>query len=208
MNDTFLPGLDVSHFDGQIDWNTVAQSPAAPVFAYIKATEGGSFKDPCYSTNVAGARAANMLCGAYHFFDTTAPVQQQADWFIDTVGSVAGLLPPVIDVEQTGSLTPQQYAAAIGQWLDIVSSRLGCTPMIYTNASFWDANVGSFEPFAAYPLWIAEYCSKPAPTLPAGAASYHFWQYSANGDVSGIDGSLDMDRYDGTLEQLQALVCK
>lgn len=208
MSNAFLQGIDVSHFDGQIDWHAVVRSPDAPVFAYLKASEGGSFKDPLFAANRAGAKAAGLLCGAYHFFDAAVPAEQQAELFIATVGKVAGGLPPVLDVEQTGKLTPQQYAAAVQQWLSVVSSRLGCTPMIYTNASFWNANVGNFGAFTAYPLWIAEYCSAPAPILPAGAGHYNFWQYSASGVVQGISSRVDMDRYNGTRQQLQALLCQ
>lgn len=202
----FLQGIDVSHYNGAIDWPTVAYGAAAPAFVYLKATEGGKVVDSDYLRNRAGATAAGLLCGAYHFFSPTEPVADQVANFCNAVGSVKGELPPMLDVEQPG-LDQPAYAAAVAQWLQQVGDRLGCTPGIYTVAGFWNSCVGSFAPFLAHPLWIAHYTSGPSPAIPAGSGSYTFWQYASTGAVRGIGGPVDMSRYPGQASQLQALLC-
>lgn len=201
----FLQGIDVSHYDGNINWTAVAGDRCAPQFAYLKATEGGTMVDSQYSANRVGAMVAGLLQGAYHFFVPGVPVADQVANFCKTVGSVQGQLPPILDIER-GGLSQPDYAAAVLQWLQQTGEKLGCTPGIYTTASFWESNLGSFAPFLAYPLWIAEYTSQPSPHVPQGA-SYTFWQYSSTGVVRGISSSVDMNRYAGSPAQLQALLC-
>lgn len=202
----FLQGIDVSHDNGIIDWASVVSDTSGPKFAYLKATEGVRTADSCYAGNRAGARAQGLLCGALHFFVPTVPVAQQVANFCNVVGSVKGELPPMLDVEQ-GGLDQPAYAAAVAQWLQQVGAQLGCVPGIYTHTSFWDGSVGSFAPFLAHPLWIAHYTSGPSPALPPGATGYAFWQYANTGAVRGIAGPVEMSRYSGSLEQLQALRC-
>lgn len=201
----FLQGIDVSHYDGQINWRAVAGDPGLPQFAYLKATEGVTMVDSQYRANCVGADASGLLRGAYHFFAPGSPVADQVANFCSTVGNIKGQLPPMLDVE-VGGLTQPAYVAAVTQWLQQTADKLGCMPGIYTTASFWNSNLGSFAPFLAYPLWIAEYTSRPSPNVPPGS-SYTFWQYSSTGAVSGIAGSVDMNRYAGTLAQLKALLC-
>ena len=210
MAGTFLQGLDVSHFDGTIDWAQVAGDPSSPKFAYAKASEGSTFDDRCFTANYAGIKANNMLCGAYHYFHPEQPAQAQADWFMNIVREVKGDLPPMLDVERagaSGTISKAEYAAALQQWLELVAQGMHCTPIIYTRANFWNENVGDFGAFAGYPLWIAEYCSASKPILPEGATSYAFWQYSQQGGVAGINSAVDLDRFNGTQQQLQALLC-
>lgn len=202
----FLQGMDVSEHNGYIDWASVASRMGVPRFVYLKATEGGNRIDRQYASNRAGATAQELLCGACHFFLPSTPVAQQVANFCNVVGSVQGELPPMLDVEQAGLEQPA-YAAAVAQWLQQVGERLGCVPGIYTHTSFWDGSVGSFAPFLAHPLWIAQYGSRPGPALPSGATGYTFWQYTNTGVVNGIAGPVDMSRFAGSPEQLQALRC-
>jgi lysozyme len=206
MSDPFLQGLDVSHYNGAIDWRQVAAAPSRPAFAYAKATEGCANTDPSFAANRAGIRANNMLCGAYHMFHPDQPALEQARHFLAVVGEAGGDLAPMLDVETLGKgMTQAGYAQAVAAWLDAVGGQLQCEPLIYTSASFWNASLGSFAAFAAHPLWIAEYTARPAPVLPAGAATYTLWQYSASGRIAGIAGNVDLDRFNGGMAQLQAL---
>lgn len=203
----FLPGIDVSHYNGDINWGRVAAGANAPAFVYLKATEGGRMIDNLYSSYRAGARAQGLLCGAYHFFSPTVPVAEQVANFCNTVGSVQGELPPMLDVEQHGLSRPD-YVAAVAQWLQQVGDRLGCRPGIYTHPHFWEIELGPFTPFLAHPLWIAHYSASPYPALPAGAYNYAFWQYADRAVIDGIAGPVGMNRYAGSLTQLQALLCR
>ena len=183
----FLNGIDVSHMQGAIDWQAVAQDPARIAFAYAKATEGVTYTDPAFAANYAAIKAAGLKRGAYHFFRPEDAVQPQVQNFLKALGTPQpDDLPPMLDVEVADGVSPQVLAAGVRQWLEQVSQALSCTPLIYTTAGFWNASVGDAALWNSYPLWIAEYTSSPQPILPAGATHYAFWQYSQSGKVAGI----------------------
>lgn len=94
-------GIDVSHHQGDIDWQLLKSEKLA--FAYIKATEGGDFKDPRFHTNWEEASRSGIARGAYHFFTFCAPGVEQAANFIQSVPIEAEALPPVIDFEFVGN---------------------------------------------------------------------------------------------------------
>src|SRR5437899_3151687 len=88
-----LEGIDVSHWDGTVDWAQVAGSGRA--WAIAKATEGVTFLDPAFAANWAGMKAAGLVRGAYHFFRPAHGGVEQADWYLSKVGAfAAGDLPP------------------------------------------------------------------------------------------------------------------
>lgn len=208
MSDACLQGLDVSHFNGQIDWMRVAADPSRPAFAYAKASQGCGNADPMFTANYAGIKEAKLLRGAYHMFCPDQPAGAQAEHFLSVLGRAGGDRAPMLDVELAGHGVGQAaYAAAVTAWLDAVGTALQCKPVIYTNARFWNANLGSFDAFCAYPLWIAEYTAQPAPVLPAGATRYALWQYSDTGRMAGIAGNVDLDRFNGDADALRALLC-
>ncbi|MBB5606460.1 MULTISPECIES: glycoside hydrolase family 25 protein [unclassified Janthinobacterium] len=199
-------GIDVSHYNGDIDWAKVAADKNKPKFVYMKATEGRSIVDAKYQDNRKRAKEHGLLCGAYHFFVPEVPVQEQVEHFCKVVGSVEGELPPMLDVEHSG-LAKHAYAAALMQWLQQAGDRLKCVPGIYAGPYFWNSNVGSFTPFLASPLWISNFTQASHPLLMSGATSYTFWQYTDSTKIDGIAGKVDMDRYAGSLAQLKTLLC-
>jgi len=201
---TYLEGVDVSHWQGTIDWTKVAG--AGKAFAMMKATDGETFVDSMYSTNHAGARAAGVRVGAYHFAEpssTAAEAIVQADWFVNHIGYLPGDLVPALDLEVTDGLSASQLQAWVGYWLNEVTAKLGIKPMIYTSPSFWRTYMGDTAAFAnqGYTvLWVAHWFVT-TPSVPAnnwGGHSWTFWQYTNCGTVSGISGCVDLDRYNGT----------
>ncbi|HEY8871231.1 MAG TPA: GH25 family lysozyme, partial [Candidatus Limnocylindrales bacterium] len=201
---TYLEGVDVSHWQGTIDWTKVAG--AGKAFAMMKATDGETFVDSMYSTNHAGARAAGVRVGAYHFAEpssTAAEAIVQADWFVNHIGYLPGDLVPALDLEVTDGLSASQLQAWVGYWLNEVTAKLGIKPMIYTSPSFWRTYMGDTATFAnqGYTvLWVAHWFVT-TPSVPAnnwGGHSWTFWQYTNCGTVSGISGCVDLDRYNGT----------
>ena len=199
-----VTGIDVSHFNGAVDWAAVAKTGTA--FAYCKATEGTDYVDTQFVANYTGIANANLLRGAYHFFRPAKDAQAQADHFLAHVPALGqGDLPPAFDIEVSDGQKPSAIIDAMHLWLDAVEAKLGRRPVIYTSASFWAANLASSDAFGKYPLWVAHYTAQPAPKLPTGWAAYTFWQFAEHGTVSGIVGSVDMDRFSGTLDDLKAL---
>ncbi|MFZ5854869.1 MAG: GH25 family lysozyme [Chloroflexota bacterium] len=198
-----LEGIDVSHWQAAIDWSQVAGSGKR--FVIMKATQGQSFLDSMYAANHAGARAAGLTVGAYHFAtpssDPNDPILE-ADWYVANAGLLPGDLVPALDLEQNGGLSPSALQTWVGAWLAEVYARLGVRPMIYTSPSFWKNSMGNTTMFAdqGYAiLWVAHWFVT-SPTVPAnnwGGRGWTFWQYDDCGSVAGIAGCVDLDRYNG-----------
>ena len=204
MSDNLTNGIDVSHYNGVVDWARVAKAGIA--FAYAKATEGAVHQDTEFTTNYAGIGQNAILRGLYHFFRPSADAQAQATNFLKSLPQlVIGDLPPALDVEVSDGQGAQVIVNGIQQWLNQVEATLGCTPVIYTSASFWNANLARNTTFSRYPLWVAHYTHNPAPNLPAGFADFTLWQYSESGQVPGITGSVDMNRFNGTIDDLRQI---
>lgn len=198
-----LEGIDVSHWQGAIDWPQVAGSGKR--FVIMKATQGQSFLDPLYAANHAGARAVGLTVGAYHFATPSSDPNDpllEADWYVANAGLLPGDLVPALDLEQNGGLSPSALQAWVGAWLAEVTARLGVRPMIYTSPNFWKNSMGDTTMFAdqGYAvLWVAHWFV-PGPTVPAGnwgGRGWTFWQYDDCGSVPGIAGCVDLDRYNG-----------
>jgi GH25 family lysozyme M1 (1,4-beta-N-acetylmuramidase) len=196
---TTQQGIDISHWQGTIDWAKVKGSGRTFVFA--KATEGIGFEDSNYDANKAGAMAQGMMFGAYHFArpGSNDPVAE-ADWFVDTAKLQHGMLLPVLDLEITGGLGTTALTSWVKAWLQRVDQRIGAKPMIYTSPSFWRNAMGDSRWFAdnGYAmLWVAHW-GVTSPSVPAtnwGGRSWTFWQYSSDGTVPGISGRVDLDVY-------------
>lgn len=201
QDDGLLAGIDVSHWQGAIDWPRVADDGVA--FAFIKATEGGDYTDPRFAENWAGAARAGVVRGAYHFYRPQTDAVAQAEHFLRTVPLRAGDLPPVLDVEVTDGRTPATIAAGVRTWLETMERATGRRPIVYTRASFWTAQMGSG--FGEYPLWVAHY-GVARPNVPAGWSGWTFWQHTDAGRVDGIAGAVDLDWFNGGRAELQAFV--
>lgn len=199
-----IMGIDVSHHQGLIDWDKLreAQIGQVPVsFAFIKATEGRETVDPNFMTNFVRAREQGIIRGAYHFFSPKAPARAQAENYIQQVRLEPGDLPPVLDVETTGDLTPEQLRKSVLEWLEIVERHYGVRPILYTYYKFKE-NYLSTKEFQRYPYWIAHYyvdtLRYPGP--------WKFWQHTDRGRLDGIDGYVDLNVYNGSMYDLRQLV--
>lgn len=198
-----VSGIDVSHFQGTVNWADV--KAAGKVFAYAKASDGITYLDPQFNTNWSAMKAAGIIRGAYHFYESKDDPVQQANNFIKAVGAILpGDLPPGIDIETfNGNCGSMTLAGNVQVWLDTVEQALGCKPMIYTGPAFW--NQYMTNQFSSYPLWIAQY-GVTTPRVPNGWTSWNFWQSSENGQVNGIAGSVDLDVFAGSMQDLLAFV--
>ena len=184
---SYLPGIDVSHYQGAVDWRAVAASGVR--FAFIKATDGVDDVDPLFQQNWAGAGAATILRSAYHFFRPGLDAKRQAERFLGVLAMDDLAIAPALDVEVTDGLDPAALQQGIRCWLDEVAAALGRPPIVYTDPMFWRANVGG--DFGAYPFWLACYADQPE--VPAAWRGWTFWQHSDVGRVPGIVGHVDLD---------------
>ena len=195
-------GVDVSHYQGTIDWN--AAHGAGTAFAFMKATEGTAFVDPQFATNWSGAGAAGVVRGAYHFFHPATDAVMQADFFVRTAGMTQnGDLPLTIDLEVTDGLSGAQVAQGALAFLARVMSTTGRTPIVYTSASFMSSLSGT-SGFSSYTLWVANW-QVSCPTVPSPTwTDWTFWQNSDSGSVAGISGAVDTNVFNGALSDLHA----
>jgi len=199
-----LEGIDVSKWQGEIDWDAVAG--AGIQFAFIRATHGAEILDEWFDTNWRRAREVGIARGAYQFFEGGDDPVEQADAFLSMLPALEpGDLPPVIDVESPdGNPGVAQYQDNVRTWLDRVEAALGVPPIIYTGKYYWDDHLGGTDEFQDHPLWDA-WWSDSCPDTPRGWSEWTFWQYSSTGRVPGISGNVDRDRFDGTMDDLLAL---
>jgi GH25 family lysozyme M1 (1,4-beta-N-acetylmuramidase) len=198
----YTEGIDISHWQGVIDWTKVAA--AGKRFAFMKASESTDFVDATYVTNRAQARAAGLFVGAYHFAQPTTGAGDavaEADHFVDTAQPASGDLVPVLDLERSGSLSQVALTAWVQSFLDRVYQRVGVRAAIYVSPSFWRNYLGDTSWFAANGydiLWVAHWTTGIAPIVPGGnwaGDGWTFWQYTSDGVVPGISGRVDLDRY-------------
>ncbi len=202
--DPWLEGVDVSSYNGNVDWNQVAGS--GRVFAFARVSDGLGV-DSNFDSNYAGIQTAGMIRGAYQFFEPGQDPVAQADLLLAEIGPLmSGDLAPVLDVEVTGGKSPAALAGEIQTWVTTVEQATGEAPMIYTGKNFWNSDVVSAN-FSADPLWYAAWgISLPTPTsLPLGWHDWQFWQYSISGSVAGIGFATDLDRFNGSISDLGAL---
>ncbi|WP_182012952.1 glycoside hydrolase family 25 protein [Bacteroides uniformis] len=196
-------GIDISHYQGKIDWELLTHNREAqfPIhFIFLKATEGGDHGDDTFTQNFGKARKYGFIRGAYHYFIPKTDARKQADFFIRTVQLAKGDLPPVLDVETTGKQSPQELKTAVKTWLDRVEAHYGVKPILYTSYKFKKRYL-SDSIFNAYPYWIAHYYVDSV----RYEGKWHFWQHTDVGTVPGIEKEVDLNVFNGTLEELQAL---
>ncbi len=197
-----LPGIDVSHWQNDIDWRKVAG--AGKRFAFIKATDGHSFLDPMFLTNRAGAREHGLLVGAYHFArpdPSKGDAVEEARWFVSQANPRPGNLLPVLDLETSQGLDQQGVTLWARRWVAEVRRLTGVTPMMYTSPYGWASRTGDSRALAraGVPLWVAHW-GVQEPLLPAGdwdGNGWRVWQYTSDGHVAGIAGRVDLDVTDG-----------
>ncbi len=194
-------GIDVSYWQGNIDWNDVASDGVE--FAFIRVSDGLSYYDTEFQDNWADAHATGVIRGAYQFFRPGEDPVAQAQLLINEIGTLqTGDLPPVIDVETDDGYSQSHVTNAIHQWIDEVEAAFGVQPIIYTGYYTWLDDVGSND-FAGYPLWIAQY-GVSCPDLPTPWTDWVFWQDSSSGYVDGISGNVDTDWFNGDVADLEA----
>lgn len=144
-----------------------------------------------------------FIRGAYHYFIPKTDARKQADFFIRTVQLAKGDLPPVLDVETTGKQSPQELKTAVKTWLDRVEAHYGVKPILYTSYKFKKRYL-SDSIFNAYPYWIAHYYVDSV----RYEGKWHFWQHTDVGTVPGIEEEVDLNVFNGTMEELLELTLK
>jgi lysozyme len=188
----WTPGIDVSHYQGVIDWAQVAS--AGIKFAYIKATDGVVHVDPYFHRNWEGAKSAGIYRGAYHFFRPEFNEISQLALFIRTVGPLIDLpllLPCALDLE----VGPMDQAE-LDNAFKFLKALDAAKPVLYVDKSTGEKI--KEERFAQFSLWLADYST-------IEPMSWTFWQHTPQGQVGGIQNAVDLNWFNGPFEELEKL---
>lgn len=199
-----VKGVDVSFYQGEIDWQTLAEQDIH--FAFIKATEGSSFTDPKFEYNYAQAAKNDLRIGAYHFFSYDSAGKTQAENFISKVYPISNMLPPVVDVEFYGDKEenlPDRESAVreLTVLLTELEDHYGMKPIIYATEKSYKLYI--VDEFSQYDIWIRNVITKP--TL-SDDREWTFWQYTNRARLTGYQGDekyIDVNVFSGTLQEFE-----
>lgn len=185
----------MSHHQRRIDWAKLRAEGYD--FAFIKATEGGDYRDPLFTANWPAAERAGLARGAYHFFTFCTAGDKQAANFLAVVAPGQAMLPPAVDIEFHGNCAQPPPAADIraelATFLQRVEASYARRPILYvTNRSYKQIVGGGFSD---YPIWARNIFREPR------VEGWTFWQYADRGRVDGVAGLVDLDLYRGTREE-------
>jgi len=194
-----IKGIDVSHYQEEIDWKTVATNEDLH-FVFMKATEGGNYQDSTFSNNWKEARKTNLLRGAYHFFRPKPSASKQVKNFTSLVRISIGDLPPVLDIEEI-ELPDTTLMDKIAEWLMLAEEHYKIKPIIYASLNLYQEHLK--VAFPEHIVWLARY-NRTAPPM---NTTWKFWQFSNQGYVQGIKSNVDMNVFNGSLNDLVKL-CK
>jgi len=204
---TLVNGIDVSHWQGSINWNNVYN--AGERFAFVKASEGTGFQDPNFVTNMNNGKNAGLLVGSYHFArpDLGNNATLEARYFISVSKNylTQGYLRPVLDLETGSSLGKTRLSNWVNEFMNTVKREAGVEPIIYVNVyyatNYLDSSVSK------YTLWIAHWTYNPngnPGSTGVWGTNWSFWQYTNQSSVSGISGAVDADLFNGDSNGLSA----
>ncbi|MBW1657737.1 glycoside hydrolase family 25 protein [Flavobacterium quisquiliarum] len=192
-------GIDVSEFQGKVDWEEVEiLDEKYPVqFVFIRATAGNDRVDRQFKRNWEGAKENKIMRGAYHYYRPNENSIEQADLFIKTVKLQKGDLPPVLDIEKLPKNQPlDSLKKGLKRWLNKVEKHYQVRPIIYSGERYYADFLK--EEFGDYLFWIANYNFYREKI----EDDWLFWQFTEKASLPGIKHRVDVNIYNGDLEQL------
>lgn len=187
-------GLDMSHYQGSVWWETVAENSNHKLnFVYLKATEGGARIDKRYLENIEAAKRVGMNVGSYHFYRPAVPQIEQLRNFRMQCRPQEQDLIPMVDVETIGGLQRDALRDSLQKFLQLMTAEYGVRPLVYTYTNFYDRYLSGI--LDGYKLFIAQY-SRQEPVLKDGRDIFA-WQYTGKGHINGVKGYVDKSRLMG-----------
>lgn len=198
-NEGKVVGIDVSEYQGRIRWSYVdtIEEKYPLRYVFVRATVGKDRVDNEFERNWIGAKKNNMIRGAYHYYRPNENSIEQAELFIKTVKLRKGDLPPVLDIEKLPEeQSMDRLKIGLRRWLNAVEKHYGVRPIIYSGEKYYDDFLK--EEFGDYLFWIANYNFYREEI----EGDWLFWQFTENATVPGIDTRVDVNIYNGDLQQL------
>lgn len=190
-----IQGIDISNHQKDINWKEINNNEIR--FVYIKATEGGDFKDARFKVNWEESKKHKFNVGAYHFFTFCKSGREQAKNFIETVPIDESNLPPVIDLEYGGNCknnkNRNEIIAEIDTLQKLMYQTYKKTPILYVTEEFYEDYL--INEFVKNPIWYRDVFKKPNPK---GNREWLIWQFANRGHLKGIDTYVDFNVFNGS----------
>ena len=201
-----IRGVDVSEYQGEIDWKTLSSQDID--FAFIKATEGSSYKDPYFTKNYEQLNKTNLLVGAYHFFSFDSSGEVQAKNYIETIGIVEEdkIILPIVDFEFYGDKeknlpNKEDAQKELQELLNKMEEEYKIKPLIYATKKAYDIYIK--DNFTDYDIWIRNILTEPS--LEENR-KWTFWQYTGRARLKGYNGKenfIDLNVFNGSKEDFE-----
>lgn len=192
-------GIDISHYQGSIDWAELGTSEHDINYIFIRATMGSDGQDVRFNSNWKNAKEHNYLRGAYHYYRPNENSVVQFENFSKMVKLEPGDFPPVLDIEEMGKYGTENLVAGILNWLRLAEKHYGVIPIVYTGSNFYQIYLK--DRIGVYPLWIAAY-SGPNKIIDI---DWKFHQFSHKMRIKGINAYVDGNSFNGDMEDLLKL---
>lgn len=211
-------GIDVSRWQGNINWDAVAVNEKKVLFSGIRATISWGYVDSWFNRNWAEAKRVGIARAAYHILYPGVAPKSQMDNFLKAVGDDFGELPMVLDIELSHHKSPQEITNSILQCATIIETKTGKKPILYSRASFIDQFVTAKRSpgvwLNQYDWWLAQYLRSGKehagpPALPKGVSRNRviIHQTTPSGESFGMESKvLDYNRWQFDLSNFKQYV--
>ena len=195
ITDNGVLGIDVSKWNGSIDWNAVKNSGISYVIirsGYRGSSAGTLIVDPKFEANIKGASAVGLKVGIYFFSQAVDEIEavEEASMVLGQIKKYTISYPVFIDVEASGGrgdMIDRATRTAVCKAFCQTIQNGGYTAGIYSNKTWLEEKIDAAS-LGGYKIWLAQYAA--APTY---GGRYDLWQYTPSGSVSGISGSVDLN---------------
>lgn len=198
----YIFGLDVSHYQGRINWKRVSTSKHPIKYVFIRSTMGINGKDKQFLYNWRKAKDFGYIRGAYHYYRPNENPESQFLNYKKMVRLNKGDFIPILDVEQMGRKGRKRLRQDISIWLKMAEKEYGVKPMVYTGLHFYKRNLKGH--INDYPLWVASYNRK----FRIRRLNWTFHQFTDRVRVEGIKVLTDGNDFNGSMEQLLGMCLK
>ena len=189
-------GIDVSKWNGNIDWNAVKNSGVSYVIircGYRGSTSGALIEDPKFRANIQGASKAGIKVGIYFFTQAVNEVEavEEASMVLSLIKGYNITYPVFLDVESSGGradgISVSTRTAVCKAFCQTIQNS-GYKAGVYANKTWFNEKIET-PSLTGYKIWLAQYAAAPS----YSRTRYDIWQYSSKGSVPGISGSVDMN---------------
>lgn len=198
-------GIDISQYQGTIDWDNLEaiEEQFELKFVIARATIGSKKADSKFKKNWSNLTESMYIQGAYHYYRPDENSTEQANNFIKNVKLRKGHLPPVLDIEKMPKgQSMEKLKVGLQNWLTIVEKHYGIKPIIYTGEKYYEDFLR--EDFPKYHFWIANY----NPWKEKIHDDYLMWQFTEKAQLHGINELVDVNVFNGNVDDLKKVCLK